>query len=197
MNRAWCSRRAASRRLKSPGMNRRFIFEEGAAHLGVGADRYRCGERLLASLDADVLVLDDGFQHWRLDRDLDIVLIDAWDPFGGGAVFPQGRLREELDALSRADAFVITRTLSLGFEPMRLSMSLRRWNATRRCSGRAWRRAGGGGGDRREVEALPGGAVAAFCGLANPRPFWRTFGIARAGCAVPLGVRRSSFLSRE
>lgn len=58
---------------------------------------------------ADCLVLDDGFQHRRLHRDLDIVLIDALDPWGGGLLLPAGRLREPLSALRRAHLTIITR----------------------------------------------------------------------------------------
>ncbi len=54
-------------------------------------------------------VLDDGFQHRRLARDVDIVLIDATNPFGGGHLLPAGRLREPRSALARADIVVITR----------------------------------------------------------------------------------------
>jgi 3-deoxy-D-manno-octulosonic-acid transferase len=149
-------------------------LRRGAAHLGVGADRYTCGRKLLEALDADVFVLDDGFQHWRLARDFDVVLIDAWDPFGGGEVFPRGRLREELDALGRANAFVITR-VEPGVRTDAIEHELRRWNARApvfrsRVTPRGWLEVGTGA----EVDALPGGAVSAFCGLANPRPFWRS-----------------------
>ncbi len=58
---------------------------------------------------ADCLVLDDGFQHRRLHRDLDIVLIDALDPWGGGLLLPAGRLREPLSALRRAQLAIVTR----------------------------------------------------------------------------------------
>lgn len=58
---------------------------------------------------ADCVLLDDGFQHRRLARDLDMVLIDALDPQGGGQMLPVGRLREPLIGLRRADVFVITR----------------------------------------------------------------------------------------
>ena len=59
--------------------------------------------------DVDCLVLDDGFQHRRLERDLDLVVIDALDPWGGGRVLPAGRLREPLCGLRRAHLFVISR----------------------------------------------------------------------------------------
>jgi tetraacyldisaccharide 4'-kinase len=74
----------------------------------VDADRER-GGREAVRLGADVVVLDDGFQHLRLQRDLDVVLIDAGDPFGGGRLPPLGRLREPAAALNRADAVVITK----------------------------------------------------------------------------------------
>lgn len=59
--------------------------------------------------NADCLVLDDGFQHRRLARDLDIVLIDALRPWGGGWMLPAGRLREPRSSLGRASVVVITR----------------------------------------------------------------------------------------
>jgi tetraacyldisaccharide 4'-kinase len=74
----------------------------------VDANRERGGNEAVR-LGADVVVLDDGFQHLRLERDLDVVLIDAGDPWGGGRLPPLGRLREPVAALSRADAVVITK----------------------------------------------------------------------------------------
>jgi len=74
----------------------------------VDADRGRGGMEAVR-LGADVVVLDDAFQHLRLKRDLDVVLIDAGDPWGGGRLPPLGRLREPVAALARADAVVITK----------------------------------------------------------------------------------------
>ncbi len=82
----------------------------GKVQLGVGADRYANG-MVLARHGIDCFVLDDGFQHLKLSRDADVVLIDAMDPFGGGLVLPAGRLREPLSALRRADIIVITRSV--------------------------------------------------------------------------------------
>ncbi len=75
-----------------------------------GADRIRNAEAFLKSNRADVFILDDGFQHWRLARDLDIVAIDATNPWGTGRLLPRGILREPLYALRRANLLVITRT---------------------------------------------------------------------------------------
>ncbi len=58
---------------------------------------------------ADVVVLDDGFQHLAVERDLDLVLVDAGDPWGGGLLPPHGRLREPLSALQRATAILVTK----------------------------------------------------------------------------------------
>jgi len=74
----------------------------------VDADRLRGGLRA-AELGADIVILDDGFQHLRLRRDLDLVLLDAGDPWGGDRLPPQGRLREPLGALGRASAVIITK----------------------------------------------------------------------------------------
>jgi tetraacyldisaccharide 4'-kinase len=77
--------------------------------LGVGPNRYANG-KLLAARGVNWFILDDGFQHLQLARDVDIVLIDATKPFGGGRLLPAGRLREWRSALARADIVVITRS---------------------------------------------------------------------------------------
>jgi tetraacyldisaccharide 4'-kinase len=74
----------------------------------VGADRV-AGAREGARDGADIVILDDGFQHRRIRRDVDIVLLDVTDPFGGGSLLPAGRLREPVSALARADVVVVTR----------------------------------------------------------------------------------------
>lgn len=66
--------------------------------------------------DVSVLVLDDGFQHRRIARDFDVVLIDALRPWGGGHVLPAGRLREPLSSLRRADWVVVTRANQAGVD---------------------------------------------------------------------------------
>ncbi len=79
------------------------------AAIGVGADRYERGAELAAK-GVDWFVLDDGFQHLKLARDVNIVLIDAMNPFGGGRLLPSGFMREPKSALKRADIVVITRS---------------------------------------------------------------------------------------
>ena len=93
----------------------------------LGADRIKNGREAIARYSADTLVLDDGFQYRRLDRDLDIVCIDAANPFGNGCVIPAGSLREGLSALNRADVFLITRA-DLAVDLDRLEQTLSRIN---------------------------------------------------------------------
>jgi tetraacyldisaccharide 4'-kinase len=79
--------------------------------------------------DADVFLLDDGFQHRRLHRDFDLVLIAASEPFGFGHVHPRGLLREPLAGLGRAHAFVVTRADGAWARQRRLiETTIRQWN---------------------------------------------------------------------
>ena len=72
-------------------------------------DRVAAARRVIKEAAPAVILLDDGFQHRRLGRDLDIVLIDASRPFGYGHLLPRGLLREPVSSLNRADAVVLTR----------------------------------------------------------------------------------------
>ncbi len=73
-----------------------------------GKDRVKNGEKAIRDFGVDCVVLDDGFQHFRLKRDLDVVVIDALNPFGGENLIPRGSLREPLQNLERADLFIIS-----------------------------------------------------------------------------------------
>lgn len=152
------------------------IFLRAAqAPLGIGANRYETAKILLKQYpDTNVLLLDDGFQHARLPREVDIVLIDGLDPFGGRETVPLGRLREPLPQLRRADIFVVTRAESPEkFHEIRRELELYNDDAPAfrtRLIARRWRDYLAG-----EELAVPAGArVAAFCGLGNPRNFWNT-----------------------
>jgi tetraacyldisaccharide 4'-kinase len=75
----------------------------------VGADRVETARRAIEETQPTVIVLDDGFQHWRLARDLDVVLLDGMEPFGNGHLLPRGPLREPIHALRRAGVVVLTK----------------------------------------------------------------------------------------
>lgn len=74
-----------------------------------GADRYQAGLRGWEAFEPDLFVLDDGFQHFQLHRDLDVVLLDADRPFGNGCLLPRGPLREPVSTLHRPLLLVLSR----------------------------------------------------------------------------------------
>lgn len=80
----------------------------------VGKHRYLTGEAAIRKFSSDVLILDDGFQHRQLGRDLNILTIDATHPYGTGALLPLGTLREPISSINRADIIILTRTDAAG-----------------------------------------------------------------------------------
>jgi tetraacyldisaccharide 4'-kinase len=82
---------------------------QGKAVIVADADRVGAAEWAKRKFAVTVFILDDGFQHLQVRRQLDIVCVDATNPFGGGKMLPAGRLREPVEGLARADAVVITR----------------------------------------------------------------------------------------
>ncbi len=80
----------------------------------ISKKRFKAGLYAHEKYGCDFFILDDGFQHLKLKRDLDLALIDAASPFGNGHLLPWGPLRESVDKLGRADAFVITRSSRQG-----------------------------------------------------------------------------------
>ncbi len=162
-----------------------------SAPVGIGADRYETGKMLMRNFTVDVLALDDGFQHVRLARDADIVLIDALNPFGGGEIFPLGRLREPIPALARADVVIISRSEFTDL-PDAIERVVRRWNSDApifraRITPEAWIENRGG----RTYPAAnpPFRNAGAFCGLGNPQAFRMTL--------RDLGVTLADFLEFE
>jgi tetraacyldisaccharide 4'-kinase len=138
----------------------------------VDADRLRGGIEAIAR-GADLLVLDDGFQHLRLERDLDLVLIDAGDPWGGGRLPPLGRLREPPSGLRRADAVLVTKLgpdpatalEALRLEVERIAPGMPVLGA--RLAATMVRRPDGSAGP----ETLAGARVVALAGIGRPEAF--------------------------
>jgi tetraacyldisaccharide 4'-kinase len=158
------------------GDEAQIFIRSGVAPVGIGADRFQSGTLLLRDYVPDVVLLDDGFQHWKLARDVDIVLIDALEPFGGGDVFPLGRLREPLSALARASLILITRCE--GSDLARpITREVRRWHPNvpvfqAGVQPLAWVKQDTG--ERFGIDERPFGVAGAFCGLGNPATFRRT-----------------------
>jgi len=75
----------------------------------VGSNRFQAGMAAITAFSPDIILLDDGFQHQKLKRDLDILLLDATLPFGNGHLLPRGTLREPIEMIQRATVFILTR----------------------------------------------------------------------------------------
>ncbi|HEX8163849.1 MAG TPA: tetraacyldisaccharide 4'-kinase [Pyrinomonadaceae bacterium] len=147
------------------------------------ADRVAAARFAIAELGSDAFILDDGFQHLRLARDLNVATLDATDPWGGGRLLPAGLLREPVAGLARADCVVITRAeLSedvggLRAEAARLGGGRPVFAARTRTTGFKLV-AGGARAGQVERAGMPR-EVAAFCGIGNPRAFFAN--LAREG----------------
>lgn len=156
----------------------------------IGKNRYETGRYAYEQFGAQVLLLDDGFQYYALQRNLDIVLVDASNPFGQGALLPRGILREPLQALSRADAIVLTRVEMAGETLPTLRGQIRRWAAQQPMycmttvveSLHQWQT-----GELLSLSTLRQGRVVAFVGIGNPQAFITTLtqlGAEVAACLV-------------
>ncbi len=133
----------------------------------VGSDRWAAATAA-ARMGIDVVVLDDGFQHRALARDLDLVLLDAGDPFGGSRLLPAGLLREPLCSLRRADLVLITRSLP-GESHDTIERVVRQHNREAPVLRAGHRRIGFF--DAAGRAAQPPARVVAFCGIGNPSSF--------------------------
>jgi 3-deoxy-D-manno-octulosonic-acid transferase len=153
----------ASASVEQTGDEAQMFIRRGVAHVGISPNRYDTGSLMVMRLEPDIFLLDDGFQHGKLRRDLDIVLIDVTNPWGGG-LFPVGLRREPLEGLGRANVIVLTR-VPKGAATTGIEREIRRYNATApifrsRMVAENW--------------TSPARKVAAFCGIGSPGAFWRT-----------------------
>lgn len=160
-------RRAKAERVILPGGSASYaetgdeaqlFLREGKYGVGIGADRYRVGRRLIEEAGVEVVILDDGFQHRRLQRDFDLVCVDALRPFPAWGCPPAGWLREPFSALGRADGFVLTRAQKgLDYAGLRAVLGGKPvWQPE----------------VAERLEELPAtGRRVAFCGIGNPAAF--------------------------
>ena len=141
----------------------------GVAAVISSADRVAAGNEAIRQFDTDCFVLDDGFQHLRLARDLNIVTIDATNPWGGGHLLPYGRLREPVSGLSRADIVIITRTDQVNNVDA-LHAEIRSLTKARIFQSRMRATRVVPLNNSSESMTPP---VAAFCAVGNPRSFFK------------------------
>lgn len=153
-----------------------------------GSDRVALAVEALDRLKSEVLVLDDGFQHRRLARDLDVVLVDVTQPWGHGHLFPRGLMREAPHGLRRAGIIMLTRCdQSDPAQRQRLRdavLELAPHGAVVQTSHRPLGLVNSAG-DKAELSRLADRPVAAFCGIGNPDAFRRTL--------IGLGISVRSF----
>lgn len=138
-------------------------------------DRVEAARIAVEELEMEMIVLDDGFQHRRLQRDLDIVLIDATCPFGYGYLLPRGLLREPLSSLGRADVVVVSRSRRVDAAAREAILATIRRHAPTAivaCCDHVPAELIGHGGIRQPLEELRDRPLAAFAGLGNPEPFF-------------------------
>ncbi len=151
------------------------------ATVAVAKDRFLAGTKILEIRDVDLFLLDDGFQHFSLDRDLDIVVVDGQRRFGNGRLLPAGILREPVSRLKDADLIVVTKTQQADPE---FEGFLKRYS-TAPVFWADYRPMGLSSVDSSQPTSSGGrseGPFVAFCGIAGPDGFRAT--LARAGIEV-------------
>ncbi|MBI4685425.1 MAG: tetraacyldisaccharide 4'-kinase [Nitrospirae bacterium] len=147
-------------------------------------DRYKGGMFALKQLKAVSLklsakmlfILDDGFQHWRLFRDKDVLLIDSENPFTNKRLLPMGLLREPLKEIRRADIIVLTKTSNSQSEASNLIEEIKKYNSMASIFFAEHKPSGftKPSGETRPVEWAAGKNLFAFCGIGNPESFRKT-----------------------
>lgn len=167
--------------VEETGDEPQLFLRSGRAHVAISTARAQFAQKLERERQFALFLLDDGFQHWRLARQCDIVLLAACDALAGGFLLPMGRLREKVVALRRADIIVLT-----GAEQAGPLMSLKRWVGqvapgvpvfTACTSVSAWEQAGRG--KQTQPPSLP---LYAVCGIGRPASFQQL--LAQQGCVV-------------
>ena len=150
-------------------------------------DRVEAARMAIEEFECQVIVLDDAFQHRRIARDLDIVLLDALAPFGFEHVFPRGTLREPLSGLARADCVVLTRADMLVPDERRQIAE----RVGRLAPNASWAECvhkpvalRSSTGEQALLDTLRAKRIAAFAGIGNPAGFRHT--LASCGFEVSL-----------
>ncbi len=154
----------------------------------VGADRVASGQRAIREAGADLLLLDDGYQQWRLQKDLEILMVDATAPFGNGHLIPWGSLRESPQAAKRADLIVVSRADLAPDGLGRLKRRLRDINSDApifTASLKPVKLTSWPSGEELPLQGLKGKQVCTLAGIARPEQFEQTV----EGLGATLAIR--------
>ncbi len=150
----------------------------------VGKNRFKAGRLAIGEFASDIIILDDGFQHLKLERDLDLVLLDCRKPLGNGHLLPRGMMREPASAIGCADAIVLTRADMVNDKEMTSLLQRFRFQERKKPVFRAFhkpivykiigekkhiKKA-----SRQSPDCIKGRTVLAFSGLADNHNFRRT-----------------------
>ena len=143
--------------------------------VAVGADRYELGRWVLSQIPIDCFVLDDGFQHVGLDRDVNLLLVDSSDPAGLQALLPVGKLREPLGEAGRASDIVLTRVedesmIADVLDPIRAALGSAIDPITTRFAPKTLM----GASESMPPSGVRGKKALIFSGIGNPNQFRRT-----------------------
>lgn len=150
----------------------------------IGKNRAVTGRYAVEKMNAEVIIMDDGYQHWQLERDLDVVLVDTLNMFGNGCVLPRGTLREPLENLSRGNIFLLTKTdQSSKLSRIQLRNTIAKYNAGAPVVESIhhpknfveiadWYK--GISNNYRDLEELRGKNVMVFSAIGNPSSFEQT-----------------------
>jgi tetraacyldisaccharide 4'-kinase len=144
-----------------------------------GKNRYMGGMFAIKNLKSEIqnmkseilFILDDGFQHWRLHRDIDVLLIDATNPFGNEKIFPEGIMREPFNVLKRAHIIVLTKSDTGDKEKISaITQKIRKYNQEAPVFTASHKPTGltDASGNTRELDTLLNKKIYSFAGISNP-----------------------------
>ena len=143
--------------------------------VAVSKDRYKGAVYLRDVCKVDVIIMDDGFQHRKLTKDKNIILIDATNPFGGNDYLPKGRLRESLESLKRVDELIITKSNYVNNETLeKIKQRLSKYEKKISIATFSEENFYNMNGEEKELSIVKDKKILIFSSIANPKIFYET-----------------------
>ena len=143
--------------------------------VAVSKDRYKGAVYLRDVCKVDIIIMDDGFQHRKLTKDKNIILIDATNPFGGNDYLPKGRLRESLESLKRADELIITKSNYVNSESLeKIKQRLSKYEKKISIATFSEENFYNMNGEEKELSIVKDKKILIFSSIANPKIFYET-----------------------
>ena len=143
--------------------------------VAVSKDRYKGAVYLRDVCKVDIIIMDDGFQHRKLTKDKNIILIDATNPFGGNDYLPKGRLRESLESLKRADELIITKSNYVNSESLeKIRHKLLKYGKKISVATFSEENFYNMNGEEKELSIVKDKKILIFSSIANPKIFYET-----------------------